>query len=102
MIVRADGRRVGCLCTNILEGRISFRSKILAISNVQKGYAIGVSSSLQIVIDPKYHAVAFTKLHDHIVARIPNRYLSRPYDLALGKLPDRHTSLRSFLQRERS
>jgi hypothetical protein len=93
MIVRADGRLVGCLCTNILEGRISFRSKLLAISNVQEGYAIGVSSSLQIVIDPKYHAVAFTKLHDHIVARIPNRFLSRP---SSRSTPDRHTSLRSF------
>src|SRR6266446_6270889 len=66
------GYRVGYLCINILEGRISFRSKFLAISYVRKGYVIGVSSSLQIVIDPKCHAVAFTKLHDHVVARIPN------------------------------
>jgi len=82
MIVRADGRRVGCLCINILEGRISFRSKLLVISYVRKGYVIGVSSSLQIVIDPNCHAVAFTKLHNHIVARIPNRYPSRPNHLA--------------------
>ena len=77
------GSPEGWLRINILEGRISFRSKLLAISYVRKGYVIGVSSSLQIVIDPKCHAVAFTKLHDHIVARIPNRYLSRSDHLAL-------------------
>src|ERR1700738_4069817 len=43
----------GGLWVNILEGRISFRSKRLAISQVRKGYVIGVSPSLQIVIDPK-------------------------------------------------
>jgi hypothetical protein len=32
---------VGYLCTNILEGRISFRSKLLVISYVRKGYVIG-------------------------------------------------------------
>jgi hypothetical protein len=63
---------VGYLCINILEGRISFRSKLLVISQVRKVYVIGVRSSLQIVIDPKCHAVAFTRLHDHVVARIPN------------------------------
>jgi hypothetical protein len=52
------GSPEGWLCTNILEGRISFRSKLLVISYVRKGYAVGVSSSLPIVIDPKCHAVA--------------------------------------------
>src|SRR5260370_33951903 len=78
MIVRADGRRVGCLCTNILEGRISYRSKLLAIFKVRKGYVIGVSPSLQIVIHPKGHADAFLRLHDHVFARIPHQYLSWP------------------------
>jgi len=78
MIVRADGRRVGCLCTNILEGRISYRSKLLAIFKVRKGYVIGVSPSLQIVIHPKCHADAFLRLHDHVLARIPHQYLSWP------------------------
>lgn len=59
MIKRASGVSSGYLCINILEGRISFRSKRLVISQVRKGYVIGVSSSLQIVIDPNCHAVAF-------------------------------------------
>src|SRR5258708_29983433 len=78
MIVRADGRRVGFLCTNILEGRISFRSKLLAIFKVRKGYVIGVSPSFQIVIHPKGHADAFLRLHDHVLAHIPHQYLSWP------------------------
>src|SRR5258708_32568777 len=52
------GSPEGWLRINILEGRISFRSKLLVISYVRKGHVIGVSSSLQIVIDPKCHAVA--------------------------------------------
>src|ERR1700682_4171419 len=72
------GCRVGSLCTNILEGRISFRSKLLAIFKVRKGYVIGVSPSLQIVIHPKCHADAFVRLHDHVFARIPHQYLSWP------------------------
>ena len=38
------------------------------------GKEYGVGSSLQIVIDSKCHAVAFTKLREHVVARISNRY----------------------------
>src|SRR5260370_23491549 len=78
MIERADGRRVGLLCTNILEVRISFRSKLLAIFKVRKGCVIGVSPSLQIVIHPKGHADAFLRLHDHVLAHIPHQYLSWP------------------------
>src|SRR5260370_42382492 len=78
MIERADGRRVALLCTNILEGRISFRSKLLAIFKVRKGYVIGVSPSFQIVIHPKGHADAFLRLHDHVLAHIPLQYLSWP------------------------
>ena len=69
---------MGYLCINILEGRISFRSKLLAIFKVRKGYVIGVSPSLQIVIHPKGHADAFLRLHDHVFARIPHQYLSWP------------------------
>jgi hypothetical protein len=65
------GYRVGSLCINILDEKISFRGKLLVIFWVRKGYVIGVSSSLQIVIDPKCHADAFTRLHYHVVARIP-------------------------------
>src|SRR5712664_4563183 len=70
------GSPEGLLRINILEGRISFRSKLLAISYVRKGYVIGVSSSLQIVIDPKCHAVVCYETPHHIVGRIPNQYLS--------------------------
>src|ERR1700738_5288216 len=45
----------------MLEGRISYRSKLLAIFKVRKGYVIG-GPSLRIVIHPKCHADAFLRL----------------------------------------
>src|ERR1700682_3159048 len=72
------GSPEGWLCTNILEGRISYKSKLLAIFKVRKGYVIGVSPSLQIVTHSKCHADAFLRLHDHVFARNPRQYLSWP------------------------
>jgi len=58
------------------------------ISYVPQGYVIGVSYSLQIVIDTKPHAVALTRPHDPVVARIPNRsILARSYRSALTADP---------------
>ncbi|WP_445489699.1 integrase arm-type DNA-binding domain-containing protein [Rhodopseudomonas sp. RCAM05734] len=62
----------------------------------------GAGSSLQIGIDPKYHAPAFTRPHTTHCSTDSESNLSRPDHLTQRQLSDWQISRYSVLQRERS